>query len=78
MQFYLEHPENPWPKPESRTEYLADLAQPETLIHALDVRGYRKYSHAPLTAFSDEQLLVLLHEWRAISKYIPELARKQS
>ena len=74
----LEHPENLWPKPESRTGYLTDLAQRETLIHALDVQGYRKYTHAPLTAFSDGQLLVLLHEWRAISKYIPERAREES
>ena len=74
----LEHPENPWPKAESRAEYLADLAQRETLIHALDVKGYRGYAHAPLTAFSDVQLLVLLHEWRAISKCIPERAREGS
>lgn len=74
----LEDHEQPWRKAENRTSYLADLAQRETLINALDVTGYREHAHISPTMFSDHQLLVLLHQWRAISKYIPDAARKES
>ncbi len=74
----LDDPEQPWRKAENRTSYLADLAQRETLIHALDVTGYRQHAQISPTTFSDHQLLVLLHKWRAISKYIPDATRKES
>jgi hypothetical protein len=74
----FENPEDPWPKPETRAEHMADWALRETLTHALDVDGYRELAGIRPKYMSHDDLLMMLHERRAKSVYIPENAREES
>lgn len=74
----LHDPEDSLDAPVSRDEHMRRSAMELTLIHALaleDYRQFRKFSHR---WFSDEDLLVTMHEKRAKYKYIPTAARLES
>lgn len=73
-----EDPNNPWPKPKSRSEYMADCAMGETLIHALDIDGFRARIGFSVQLLSDEKLLSILHTRRAQSIHVPAAARMES
>jgi hypothetical protein len=73
-----EDPDRPWLPSPSRDEYLVKQAFRLTLIHALDVEGYRAYSGLTQDDFSDEDLLTILHRRRAESRHIPDAVRAES
>jgi hypothetical protein len=73
-----EDSKQPWLVHSTRAEHLADMALRETLIHALDVDGFRAFTGIAREHRSDEALLRRLHQLRAESKYIPEAAREKS
>lgn len=73
-----ENPEQPWGKPQTRAEYLADKAEELTLAHALDVKGFREFIGWSREEVSDEQILGALHYKRAHSPAIPVAGRTES
>lgn len=74
----LEDPENRWPAPESRDEFMRDKAMNETITWALDVDRLRERMHFSPERWSDEKLLDILHHWRARSEDLPAEARAES
>ena len=62
-------PEKPWPKSTSRADHLAKRAMRETLLHALDVNGWRAFIEMPFKYATDDQLLQKMHELRVKSRY---------
>lgn len=74
----LDDPEDPWPPPKTRAEYLEERALEETLIHALDTHGFRSQLGMSKRLFPDETLLSVLHHRRARSKFVSAAAREES
>lgn len=74
----LEDAEHPWVYERSRAEYLADRAMRLTLIHALDVDGFRAYLELNLKHMSNDDLLRSMHKQRAASPYLPDVVRAES
>lgn len=74
-----ENPERPWKAmQQTRAQYMADLAMELTLIHALDVDGFRAYAGFSIDSVDDDRLLVLLHERRSRAIQIPPISRAES
>jgi len=73
-----EDPANPWPEPDTRTEYMEQEALRESLTFALDVADYRDYLGISAELISDEQLLQIMHSTRTRSKHLPEEIRRES
>lgn len=73
-----ENPEQPWGKPQTRAEYLAEKAEELTLANALDVEGFREFIGWCREEVSDEQILGALHYKRAHSPAIPVAGRSES
>ncbi len=71
-------PEKPWPKSTSRAEHMAERAMRETLMHALDVNGWRAFIEMPFKYATDDQLLQKMHELRAKSRHQSDEARAES
>ena len=57
---------------------MADRALRETLLHALDVNGWRAFIEMPFKYATDDQLLQKMHELRARSHYQSAEARAES
>jgi hypothetical protein len=71
--------EGEWPgRKQDRATHLAELAFRLTLIHALDVEGYRAYRGLPERLISNEKLVRLMHEQRATLPHIPLSAGEES
>ena len=73
-----ESPDHPNYKPGDRANYMAGLALSETLIYALDVKGFQAYRGIPLNWIDDEKLLEIMHKRRAASAHIPPEIRAES
>jgi hypothetical protein len=61
-----------------RDGFLKSKAFELTLIHALDVDGYRAWEPWTTAKQSDQEVLVSLHEQRMQSRHISQLARAES
>jgi hypothetical protein len=73
--------QKPWPHwthQESRPAYMKDRAMAETLSHALDLNGYRKYFQVGFNLVPDDGLLWKLHYRRSRSKYVSSDAQSES
>lgn len=70
--------EKSWSESESRAEYMAQKAMRETLLHALDVNGWRAFIHMPFKYGTDDELLRAMHELRAESRHQTAGARAES
>ena len=73
-----ENPNRPWSLPQPRTRYLSDKALRATLIHALDIDGFRRFIGISKDDISDDELLERLHKQRAKLEQIPKAARAES
>jgi hypothetical protein len=73
-----EDPDNPWPEPDPRSEYMEQEALRESLSFALDVTDYRDYLGISAEVISDDQLLLMMHSTRTRSKHMPEDIRRES
>ncbi len=73
-----ENEEKSWSESESRAEYMAQKAMRETLLHALDVNGWRAFIHMSFKYSTDDELLQAMHELRAESRHQPADARIES
>lgn len=71
-------PEHPGYVLPDRKTYMAELALRYTLVHALDVQGFRAYLGLTPKAIEDDALLVELHQQRAKAPYVPLAARTAS
>jgi hypothetical protein len=67
----LERPNSPrpWSLPETRTEYMQNLALDETLLRAMDLNGYRKHHKLRFKYLTDDDLQEAMHYQRADSPY---------
>lgn len=72
------HAEKPWQVEETRSKYLTWRARQATLLSTLDVNGYRAFLEMPFKYQNNQQLLRIMHELRAVSKYVPAPARSAS
>jgi len=70
--------EKPWSKSEQRAEHLADLAMRETLLHALDVNGWRAFLQISFKSRTDDQLLQSMHKLRSKSPHQSAEVRAES
>ena len=70
--------DKPWANPASRTELMAHQAMRETLLHALDVNGWRAFLEIPFQIRSDDELLQAMHKARAKSRYQSAEVRAES
>lgn len=61
--------DKPWAKLASRAEHMAHQAMRETLLHALDVNGWRAYLEISFKHLPDEKLLESMHRARTKSRY---------
>jgi hypothetical protein len=57
---------------------MAERALVETMVAALDVKGWRKLSKLGFRDYSDADILRVLHEKRASSRYQSARARAES
>jgi hypothetical protein len=74
----IDKPGDPWPKSQSRDDYLAELALRQTLLSALDVNGYRQHIGISSKYVSDEKLLESMHRARVESPHLPAAVRAES
>jgi hypothetical protein len=70
--------EKMWSRSESRAEYMAENAMRETLLHALDVNGWRAFIQMPFKYSTDDELLHAMHEVRVESHHQSPEARAES
>lgn len=73
-----ESPDYPNYRLDDRAEYMAGCALSETLIYALDVKGFQAYRGIPTKWIDDEKTLAIMHKRRAESAHIPPEARAES
>ena len=71
-------PEQPWGKPPTRAEYMADKAIRHTIFYSMNVNDFRDYLGITAEIIGDERVIATMHEARAESQYIPVEARKES
>jgi hypothetical protein len=71
-------PDNAWGPSQARSEYMAERALVETMVAALDVNGWRKSLRLGVRDQSDADILRVLHEKRAASRYQSARARADS
>lgn len=67
-----------WTKPASRAEHIAHQAMRETLLHALDVNGWRAFMEIPFQYRTDDELLQAMHKARVKSRYQSAEVRAES
>jgi hypothetical protein len=70
--------DKPWAKPASRTEHMAHQAMRETILHALDVDGWRAFLEIPFQYRTDDELLRAMHKARAKSRFQAAEVREES
>jgi hypothetical protein len=70
--------DKPWAKQTSRAEHMAHQAMRETLLHALDVNGWRAFLEIPFQYRTDDELLQAMHKARAKSHYQAAEVRAES
>ena len=73
-----EHTDQPWERPESRQDYMADHSLRQTLCFGLDINDFRDYLGLSQKSFSDKRLLRTMHKDRAMSKCIPAEVKRES
>jgi len=73
-----ENQEKVWSESKSRAEYMAQKAMRETLLHALDVNGWRAFLHLSFKDSTDDELLRTMHELRAKPHHQSAEARAES
>jgi len=70
--------DSPWGKPETREEYMEQLALRESISFSLDIGDFRNYLGVFAQTISDERILRIMHKTRARSKYMTEEIKIES